>query len=213
MKWSLQAWNKVENVYNSILKHPFVRELAAGTLSRARFDFYIGQDALYIDNYSRVLAHIASRIPSKKHSEDFLRFALDGIMVERALHQSFISDTQKLVHPSPVCRQYMDFESSKAYAPVEVEAAAVLPCFWVYQRVGTEIIKTGTPDNPYSRWIGTYADEAFAASTLRAVEICDELADNTTQAVRDLMTEAFIIATKMEFLFWDSAYNSEQWKI
>ena len=213
MKLSQEVWNKVDNIYKSILQLPFVRELADGTLDKARFDFYIGQDALYIDNYSRVLAHIASRIPSKKHSEDFLRFALDGVLVERALHQSFIGQTSPIKHPSPVCRQYMDFESSKASGPVEVEVAAVLPCFWVYQRVGNEIIKKSSPDNPYNRWIETYADETFAASTRRAIEIFDELAENTTPSIRELMIDAFIFATKMEYLFWDRAYNTEQWKI
>lgn len=213
MKWSEKVWNEVEGIYRNILRLPFVRELTDGTLSRERFEFYISQDALYIDNYSRVLAHIASRIPSKQQSEDFLHFALDGVLVERALHQSFIGDSKNEALPSPACLLYMNFETAKALDHVEVEAAAVLPCFWIYQRVGEEIVRNSAEDNPYRRWIETYADETFAVSTRRAIEICDELAENTTQRVRDLMTEAFIYAAKMEWMFWDSAYNLEQWKI
>lgn len=213
MKWSEKAWNQAENIYKKILELPFVCELSDGTLNRERFDFYISQDAIYLENYSRVLAHIAARIPSKSHSEDFLRFALDGVMVERALHQSFIGDRQNDAIPTPTCLQYMTFESSKAIGPVEVEAAAVLPCFWVYQRVGEEIFRKSRSDNPYRRWIDTYADEAFVISTRKAIEICDQLAENTTQATEELMTEAFVYATKMEWMFWDSAYNMEQWKI
>lgn len=213
MKWSEQAWNKAESTYRSILQLPFVRELEEGSLSRERFEFYIAQDALYIDNYSRVLAHIASRIPSKVHSEDFLRFALDGVMVEKALHESFLGPLRHPAAPTATCMLYMNFESSKASAPVEVEAAAVLPCFVVYQRVGEEIIRRSKADNPYRRWIDTYADEAFARSTRRAVEICDELAEAATEETRDLMTEAFVLGTRMEWMFWDSAYNTEQWKI
>ncbi len=213
MKWSKNAWNDVEGIYQKILKLPFVRELSDGTLSRERFDFYISQDALYIDNYSRVLAHIASRLPLKRHSEDFLHFALDGVLVEKALHQSFIGEFQDIPIPAPSCLLYMNFQTSKATGPVEVEAASVLPCFWVYQRVGEEIIKKSVSDNPYRHWIETYADEEFTVSTRRAIEICDELAENTTQTIRNLMTEAFIYATKMEWMFWDSAYNLERWKI
>ncbi len=213
MKWSEKVWNQVEDIYKRILGLPFVCELSDGTLSRERFEFYISQDAVYIENYSRVLAHIASRIPSKSHSEDFLRFALDGVMVEKALHQSFIGNRQNVTIPTPTCLLYMNFESSKAIGPVEVEAAAVLPCFWVYQRVGEEIFRKSASDNPYRRWIDTYADEAFVMSTRKAIEICDQLAENTTQATRELMSEAFVYATKMEWMFWNSAYNMEQWKI
>ena len=213
MKWSEEAWEQADDIYRKILDLPFVCELSEGTLSRERFDFYISQDALYIHNYGRVLSHISSRIPSKDHSEDFLRFALDGVMVEKALHQSFIGNLHEDTAPTPTCLLYMNFESSKAAGPVEVEAASVLPCFWVYQRVGDEIIKKSAVDNPYRKWIDTYSDEAFAISTRRAIEICDELAENTTQTIRDLMTEAFIYSTKMEWMFWESAYNMEQWKI
>lgn len=213
MKWSDKAWDMARHIYLEILQHPFVCELSDGTLSRERFDFYISQDAIYIENYSRVLAHIASRIPSRRHSEDFLRFALDGVMVEKALHRSFIGDRNASVSPSPTCMQYMDFEKSRSSDPVEVEAAAILPCFWIYQSVGEAILRRCSDDNPYMKWIATYADEAFAVSTRRAIEICDELAENTTAAIEESMTQAFVHATMMEWMFWDSAYKMEQWKI
>ena len=90
-KWSEKAWKEVEPIYRAILDHPFVRELAEGTLNRERFLFYIRQDSIYIANYCRVLAHIASRLTDTDQTEDFLRFAADGVAVERALHQSFLT--------------------------------------------------------------------------------------------------------------------------
>lgn len=213
MKWSEHAWKQAEAIYKKILELPFVCQLAQGTLDRERFDFYICQDALYVDNYIKVLAHIASRIPDKIQSEDFLRFALDGVMVERALHQFYIGNPEQSAVATPSCRLYMDFETASGLQPVEVEAAAVLPCFWVYQRVGEEIFGRSNPSNPYWQWISTYADPAFALSTSRAIEICDQLAASAAPDIREQMTRAFIYATKMEWLFWHSAYIMEQWKI
>lgn len=209
--WSQLAWTQASHIYQAILQLPFVRELAEGTLGPERFRFYMMQDALYLDNYSRVLAHIASRIPGKEHSEHFLRFALDGVMVEKALHESFIG--KHSASPSPACTLYMDYLAAMASQPVEVAAAAVLPCFWVYQRVGEVIVKNCRPDNPYKRWIDTYADQSFAQATHRAIDICDALAAAASPEVRKQMTRAFEQATRMEWLFWDSAYNLEQWKI
>lgn len=213
MKWSEKVWQLAEPVYRSILTHPFIIELAEGTLSRERFLFYLNQDALYIDNYCRVLAHIASRLKRKEHVEDFLRFASDGIAVEKELHRSYLGAIDKNAAPTPTCLLYNSFESALAMAPVEVEAAAILPCFWIYQQVGVNILASSLPDNPYHRWIATYGDEAFAESTHRAIEICDELADAASEQTRADMTEAFLTAARMEWMFWDSAYNLEKWKI
>ena len=59
-KWSEEAWSLCEPVYKAITELPFVTELAAGTLGRERFLFYLRQDAMYVDNYVLVLAHVAS---------------------------------------------------------------------------------------------------------------------------------------------------------
>lgn len=243
-RWSDEAWEAALPVYRKILEHPFVRALADGSLCGERFRFYIRQDALYLDGYARRLAHVAARLPRKEQAERFLHFALDGIEVERALHAQFLAGS----HPapeeiSPTCLLYTSVLDAQALAPVEVEAAAVLPCFVVYQRVGQWIHaraegngstagdstnpgaaandnapagpKTGMPlsENPYRAWIETYADPAFAVSTEQAVAICDELAAAAGEETRQRMTELFVRCTRMEWMFWESAWNLETWKI
>lgn len=212
-RWSETAWEAALPVYRNILTLPFVCKLADGTLSREHFEFYLGQDSLYLDVYSRVLAHTASRLSRKDHVESFLRFALDGIEVERAMHSTFLNGA-KPDGMTPSCMLYTSILRAAATSPVEVEAAAVLPCFWIYQEVGRSILSQANLDaNPYSQWISTYADETFAASTSRAIDICDELAAATTDTVRRAMIDIFVCCAKMEWLFWHSAYNLEQWKI
>lgn len=251
-RWSDEAWEAALPVYEKILAHPFVGALADGSLPEERFRFYIRQDALYLDGYARRLAHVAARLPRKEQAERFLHFALDGIEVERALHAQFLEGS----HPapeeiSPTCLLYTSVLDAQALAPVEVEAAAVLPCFVVYQRVGEWIharaegngrrtadgqaadLATGsttgsttdndTPtgpkayrplaENPYRAWIETYADPAFAASAEQATAICDELAAAAGEETRRRMSELFVRCTRMEWLFWESAWNLETWKI
>lgn len=215
-RWSDEAWAAASGVYARTIAHPFVETLAAGTLSRDRFMHYLRQDSLYLREYSRVLAHIASRLHEPEQAADFIRFAADGVAVEQVLHASFLGG----VRPhrgdmSPACMLYTSVLLACGMEPVEVEAAAVLPCFWVYQRVGEEIVgrQHAVSDNPYKAWIDTYADETFVQSTRRAIEICDELADAASPEVRERMTEIFVRCARMEWLFWDSAWNLEQWKI
>lgn len=213
-KWSEEAWAAAAPIYERILQLPFVSALADGTLPHDRFMFYLCQDALYINNYARVLAHIASRLTDSDQVADFLRFGMDGVEVERIMHDSYLKS--RCLTPSemsPTCLLYCSLLSAQATAPVEVEAAAVLPCFWVYWKAGLEIMERAAADNPYRKWIDTYADPAFEISTRRAIEICDNLAEKAGEDTRRRMTEIFVQCTRMEWLFWDSAWNLEAWKI
>ncbi|MCM1028939.1 MAG: TenA family protein [Pseudoflavonifractor sp.] len=211
-KWSDKAWQAGEPAYVEILRHPFVTELAAGTLSRERFERYIAQDSLYIHEYCRVLAHIASRLHDGEMSRAFLAFAADGVAVEQGLHSLYLPRSTRREMPpmSPACLFYTSLlKSTAAYEPVEVEAAAVLPCFWIYQRVGQWIVEhqSDTEQNPYRDWISTYSDPVFEQSCQKAIDICDSLAEGTSPAVRDRMTETYRQCSRMEWLFWHSAYS------
>lgn len=209
IKWSEEAWAKADHIYKAILELPFVKELAAGTLSKETFNRYIGQDSLYINKYCKVLSHIASRLDDAAMTEDFLSFAQDGVAVEKGLHSMYISE-----HPaemSPACLFYTSVLLAQANEPVEVEAAAVLPCFWVYLKVGKHIAATMLPDNPYKDWIACYSDPAFDASNDKAIEICDRLAEKASPEIRKKMTRIFVECTRIEWLFWHSANENLRW--
>lgn len=132
------------------------------------------------------MTHIASRLTEKEHIAAFIRFASDGIEVEEALHGSFLKgDVPAPEEISPTCLLYTSVLQAQATAPVEVEAAAVLPCFWVYQQVGRQIIaRQQGSGNPYAQWIETYADPSFTEATSQAIGICDALAEKTGPETR-----------------------------
>lgn len=215
MKWSETAWQAAEPVYRRILGHPFIGELCRGTLSEERFRHYLRQDALYLNEYGRVLTHIASRLRRPEHAEAFIRFASDGIAVEKALHEVFLKgDLPSRAEMTPTCLLYTSLLRGQTLASTEEAAAAVLPCFWIYKEVGDRIVATSAVEgNPYRLWIETYADESFAEATRKAISICDELAENTDDETRRLMTGIFVRCARMEYLFWDSAWELERWKI
>ena len=207
-KWSEEAWDAASEAYSQILSLPFLKELADGTLPMDTFRFYIGQDNLYIDVYSRVLAHIASRLSDMADVETFLGFAADGVAVEKELHASYSPDTS--CGMSMACKFYTSHLRAQSMEDVAVEAAAILPCFWVYLEIGKHILATAKLDgNPYRAWIETYSDPAFDRSNGKAIEICDRLASLATPAVRRRMTEVFVDGTRLEWLFWHTAYHKQ----
>ena len=205
-KWSDSAWEASLPIVNEIKQIPFICQLADGSLPADVFRFYISQDRLYIDNYARVLAHIASRLPEMTDVETFLGFALDGIAVEKALHAQYNPDP--LATKSAACEFYTSYQRARSQDDVAVEAASILPCFWVYLEVGKYLLSVAKLEgNPYRAWIETYSDPAFDVSNAKAIDVCDRLADAATQLIRDAMTQAFIDATRLEMLFWQSAFH------
>lgn len=217
MKWSEQAWNAAKPVFDKILQQPFIKELMEGTLDRDKFIFYIQQDALYLADYGKVLTGIASKLNKPEHIGSFIHFAGDSMEVEKALHETFISkiDTPARFEMSPDCLLYTSYLLRQlANAPVEVIVAAVLPCFWIYKEVGDYILANQTKgNNPYQSWIDTYGGEEFEESVKTAIAITDELAGKCTAEQRERMTEAYVMCSKMEWLFWDSAWRMEKWAV
>jgi thiaminase/transcriptional activator TenA len=89
-----------------------------------------------------------------------------------------------------------------------------LPCFWIYKRVGDHILENQTRSaNPYQQWIDTYGGNEFTEAVNLAIRICNEVAQTCTEQQRQSMTKAFILASKLEWMFWDSAWRMEQWPV
>ncbi len=68
-------------------------------------------------------------------------------------------------------------------------------------------------DNPYQSWIDTYGGEDFARAVATAIDIADKLAASCTPEQQERMTVAFKLSFKFEWLFWQSAYEQEQWRV
>jgi len=196
--------------YESILNHPFNRELADGTLAMDKFIFYIEQDALYLSNYSKVLASISNRVHSGKLTATFLNFARGALFAEQELHSHFLhgSPKQECIEPSPACLAYTRYLLATVMAAsVEEAIAAILPCFWIYQRVGQHILKSTVRNNPYALWINTYASQEFLDATNLAISILDETAEASPPYTLELMERAFQYTFLFEWEFWNDAYK------
>ena len=219
-KFSTQAWRETEPLTQKILALPFNRELAAGTLDRERFQFYMLQDALYLEQYARTLAAAATKAPSPDAVQFFAGAAEQALVVERALHGGFFETFGIEPHdaaaaePSPTCYGYTNFLLAVAmrdgYATL---AAAILPCFWIYWEVGKHIAAEATPDNPYQAWIDTYSDPGFGEAVQTAIALADRAADTASPSERAAMLGAFKRSAQFEWMFWDSAYRRETWPV
>jgi thiaminase/transcriptional activator TenA len=211
------AWQRTTDLRAAIHGLPFNRELAAGTLDQARFRFYITQDALYLDQYARILAICGARGPDAATLRLFAASALEAVAVEQALHGQYLSQfgaDALEAEPSPDCLSYTSFLLATAYhEPWEVLMAAVLPCFWIYWDVGNAIAREATAGNKYQAWIDTYSDEGFGNAVRAVIAATDHAAAGATEPVRSRMMTAFTRSMQYEYLFWDGAYQLRGWPV
>src|SRR5712671_1614974 len=218
--FSRAAWDRNAPIYDVIRRMPFNAELAAGTLSEARFKHYITQDAHYLIGFGRALTLAAAKAPNPDRIVQFAKSAEGAIVVERALHGSFFTQygiTSKVFADtplSPACHHYVSYLLATAHAePYEVLLGALLPCFWIYAEVGRDIHARAAPANPYRAWIDTYAGEDFHTAVRTMIATTDEAAITASPSLRERMHAAFRRAMQLEWIFWDSAYRQESWPI
>jgi len=214
--WYDDVRGKTESVFQEIIKHDFVLDLMKGTLSKDVFGFYVNQDTLYLSEYTKVLAQVGVKCHQSDETQFYLESATGIIEVEKALHQLFLKEEYLNPTPSPTCELYNSYLARIVNNhSVEVGLAAVLPCFSIYKEVGDYILanQLNKENNIYQEWIDTYAGEEFATSVAKAIAITNKYASSASKENLALMEEVFIKTSKLEWMFWDSAYKQEAWKI
>ncbi len=212
--FTAEAWFATSDIRGAIDDHPFLRELKAGTLAPATFDGYLAQDAHYLIGYAKALSLCAAQASTPEHIAFWSSNARDAIVVERSLHEVRVGGLPA-VEPSPSCRAYLSFLLATAgEGSYPVLAAALLPCFWIYEDVGRRLKDSvELTGHTYADWISTYGDPDFAATTEQVRIIVDGLAAQTADDVRARMQDAFATAARYEWMFWDAAWRGETWPV
>lgn len=90
--FSAGLWDSISDIYGAILAHPFLTGLTDGTLPEETFAFYVIQDALYLRDYARALAAVASRAPTAGAMRMFARHAAEAIAAELELHGALLDE-------------------------------------------------------------------------------------------------------------------------
>ena len=208
-------WDGIADIRTRIDATPFVRGLAEGTLDRASFLRYIGQDALYLREYARVLAEASRLAPTSEEQAFWAGSAQGAIIGELALHASWLTPEQGVVgatfaaEPTAVTTAYLDHLRAIAFAGDHATlVAALLPCFWLYDDLGRRL-QNGSfgerprdPRHPFAAWLKTYADPAFEAATMTAIEYVSALAVAADDRTRERMWWAFETSSRHELAFF-----------
>ena len=217
-------WDAAAPLYGRVLEHPFLDGLVDGDLDADAFRQYVVQDALYLRAYARALAVCAARAPHDVDVEMFANHAAGALVVERALHDSFLAELgvtpEQLdaTEPSPTCAAYTSYLLATAYGGSFAEAlAAVLPCYWVYAEVGAaltaRVADGGTPGPMHRRWVETYGGTEFTDLVRAVLELVERVVGQAGPREVELCTRHVVATTRYEWMFWDSAWRTEGWPV
>jgi thiaminase/transcriptional activator TenA len=215
-----ELWSAIEPVYDEILAHPFLAGLTDGTLPRQAFRYFVVQDSHYLRDYARALAVCAAKAPGEAEVRAFADDAVGAIAAEQGMHAEFLTafgDTAEQAAAEPVMpttRAYTSYLLATVYGGSFAEAvAAVLPCYWIYARVGERLLAASSPEPLYAKWIATYGDEQFQSVVRRVLDLTDRLGTEISPAERRRMVEHFTTTSTYEWMFWDAAWRGETWPV
>ncbi|WP_433746492.1 thiaminase II [Falsibacillus pallidus] len=218
MSFSKECRQAANEIWEASFRHPFVRELGEGSLSREKFRFYVMQDAYYLSHFARVQSFGAAKALDMETTSRLAAHAQSTAEAELSLHSKFstimgITEEERAsFKPAPTAYAY----TSHMYRAASLGGlgeiiAALLPCYWLYYEIG-ERLKDCKPEDPiYQEWIAAYGGDWFRTLVEEQINRLDVLAEEATDRQRAQMKELFIISSQYELQFWEMAYTQETW--
>ncbi|MBU5364443.1 thiaminase II [Enterococcus devriesei] len=216
MTFTELARKKAEVYWKASFEHPFIRELAIGDLSPTVFRYYLLQDRYYLEHFGKLYDLIAEQADDPEVRASLKEHAANLELGEMAVRETFFSElkiTEQEIEETaiaPTAYHYVSHMYRQLIdGTVNTAFAGMLPCAWLYQEIGSQLIEAGSPNPLYQRWIETYADAAEEVEKER--QLLDRLYQESSVDEQQQMIEAFVISSKMECDFWEMALTLEQW--
>ena len=214
--FSEQLWQLATPTWEAITRHPFLRELEAGTLPMEKFSYYIVQDFHYLAGFGRCAAAALSEAQDTETARRLLRRVTTP--VERPLHGKLFDamgvsmDDVGRSQPAPTNVSYQNhMEVAMRVGGMACGVAALLPCPRIYHEVGKILSE---PEDPvFKIWHSTYSEGLLEESTRAWSELLDDLAAAAGPELLEQMTAAYLTSAQYEHMFWTMAYNLEQWPV
>lgn len=216
--WTGDLWAAIEPLHLAILDHPFITGLTTGDLAPEAFVRFLAQDTYYVNEYARSLAVLSATAPNMTLTRSLLEHAGGSVTAEAGLHTELVRmlggspEVLTQTPPTPTAAAYVDFVTARVHSGSFFEGlCAVLPCMWVYAEVGKHLVSRGSPTPAYQRWIDSYAGSDYLNEVDRVLMDVDVLAHDVSHVEKERGLDLALIATRYEWMFWDSAFRGEVW--
>ena len=222
MSFSDHLRQLAQPIWDAQLIHPFVVALGNGTLPERKFKYYILQDARFLGDLARIFSAGALRAPESESALRLTKLAEETIVVERSLHEGYglkwrmTAKQMTAVPMAPTTYAYTRHMLTVAASGTAAEIMVVtLPCAWIYCVLGQHLLKHGPPkeNHPYRDWLMLYASPEFAEVQQWMRKKVDLWAKTAGKDEKRRMEQSFVISSQYEWMFWEMAWNEEEWPV
>jgi thiaminase (transcriptional activator TenA) len=208
------------SVWEGLHEHPFVLELAAGTLPPEKFRFYVEQNLQYLVEYARAMALGASHADDEKTMRMFAAELRNVLENELPQNRELLRQVIELGAPdlggaegmAPATIAYTGFLVATAgrASPLEV-LTALLPCAWSYGEIAARLVPEAGDHPVYAEWIRFFASEEYGAVVDQMREDFEGRAAAADGSLLERLQHLFTTGARLEHGFWEMAYRLEHW--
>lgn len=176
-----KLWQASLPIFNQIVDCEFLRQLTDGSLNKGSFAHFLTQDILYLKKDAEALGRLAKRTDCEDDKNFFSELEQDGLEIEFILQEDYLSYYQlkAATNQSPAFQKYSNFLLKHSQeSTYENAIIALLPCFWLYSSINIHTINNKTINNPYQKFIDTYAGDEYREYTKCFLQIVEKHAAN-----------------------------------
>ncbi|CAE6527927.1 unnamed protein product [Rhizoctonia solani] len=205
--------NSCPGLWRDYVEHPFVTQIAAGTLPAENFVHYLKQDYIYLKHYARAHGLLAAKSSTFSGAGAAATIVLH-IVRESQMHVDYcgkwgvtpeeLENTPELPATAAYARYIMDVGYQGDDFMLII---AVASCLLGYAEVGKKLLARGanTEGNPYKRWIEDYGGVEFQEATRRGIDLMEQRAAQDPPSARRFaqLQDVWERCVRLEIGFWD----------
>jgi thiaminase/transcriptional activator TenA len=194
-------------IWRSLHEHPFIRELAAGTLPLEKFRFYLEQDLLYLPEHARAIAVAAAKAADLEELGRFASALATLVKVEIPEEREWLERVVALGAEdrggaramAPATLAYTSHLISVAFrgGPLEI-MTALMPCAWSYEEIARRLEGEVGEHPAYTDWVGFFASDGYGAIVSEMREQLDELGSRSSPSRRRELAAIFDTSGRLE---------------
>ncbi len=218
MKTTQRLLDATREIWDKYNEHPFVKGIENGTLDKEKFRYYIIQDFIYLEDYTRAFALGVAKAKSERIRNIFANYITLLTDSEMDIHHGYMGKfgiSQDEVDSTELALDNISYTSYMlrvAYEEGEAEIlTAILSCAYSYEVIAKNMIKNNPDcinDDFYGEWIRGYAGD-YCEGNVVLMNALDELTADYNEKQLKHLTDIFIRCSEYELRFWKLSWTMD----
>lgn len=220
MKLSQRIYACAQKLWPQYLCHPFVVQMADGTLPEEKFRYYMLQDYLYLRDYVKIFAAIIQKADDFEQIRFLSTQLSDTIGETYRTHLPYMQRLGVTDAEIDAARPHIDNSAYTHYMICEAQAGDVLTglvtllnCSWSYAYVAEQMTArypNALSDERYGAWFAGYVSDAYRQTNQDLIDRIDALGASVDEAAAQHLCEIFENCCRFDLRFWDMVYTMGQ---